>query len=68
MSKHCDRLLRLIAQQQDAEGHAELKVVQDLYGSGFDEAWLYARHRFYLQSGGQPDSLKLSLGGRLALG
>ncbi|MDP3658488.1 hypothetical protein [Phenylobacterium sp.] len=67
MSGPCARLLEIIARLEDEKGGAPLRRVQEQYGPGFDDAWVYARHRFYLQNGGDPQSLKLSQVGRLAL-
>jgi hypothetical protein len=64
---HCERLLRIIAEHEDAMGRAPVRTVQKLYGDGFDDAWSYARNRFYLQSGGETHLLKLSHVGRLAI-
>lgn len=70
MSDHheCARLLKLIAEHEDLAGRAPLRSVRQAYGEGFDDAWVYARHRFYLESGWAADTLKLSHVGRLALG
>jgi hypothetical protein len=70
MSDHrdCYRLLRIIAEQEDTAGRAAVRRVERLYGQGFDDAWTYARNRFYLQSGGETHLLRLSATGRLALG
>ena len=70
MSDHrdCQRLLGIIAEQEDAKGCAPVRTVQRLYGAGFEDAWVYARNRFYLQSGCETHLLMLSKVGRLALG
>ena len=67
MSEHCDKLLRLIEQEQRTFGCARVSSVERLYGPGFGEAWLYAKHRFYLENGCDPSLLKLSRYGQLIL-
>jgi|KBSSwiStaDraftv2_1062776.scaffolds.fasta_scaffold23574_2 hypothetical protein len=70
MSDHrkCERLLRIIASETGPKGTASVRTVERLYGEGFEEAWIYARNRFYLQMGGEAHLLSLSDIGRLALG
>lgn len=60
--------MRIIASETDRTGSASVRAVERLYGEGFEAAWIYARNRFYLQTGGEAHLLSLSPIGRLALG